>query len=78
MQITQQEYTLLMELVQELDYPPLDPARHVTASMLGEQLGITHRAARDKLDRMRANGELGRERIRLPDNCRWAWGYYKK
>ena len=76
MKITQDDYTLLKELAQELDYPSLDPKRHVTAKMLAGELGITQRAAYDKLEGLRADGVLDREKVRLM-NGRSAWGYYK-
>jgi len=76
MQITPDEYDLLTELAAEYDYPPLDPDKHVTASMLSEEIGITHRGACDRLDRLVVQGKLKRERIRMPNGCR-AWGYYK-
>ena len=77
MEITQKEYSLLKELVQELDYPDVDPQRHVTSTMLAGKLGITKRAARDRLERQRASGNLKREKVRTGEGSRWAWGYYK-
>ena len=76
MMITSEESSLLLELVQEYDYPDFDPDKHVTANMLAEKLSLSHRAAYERLERLRAKGALTRERIRLPGNCR-AWGYYK-
>ena len=76
MDVSKEEYSLLKELAAEFDYPRLDPIRHVTAKMLSEELGITHRAAVDKLEKMRADGRLDREKVRLP-NGRAAWGYFR-
>lgn len=76
MEITQQEYSLLKELVRELDYPDVDPKRHVTSQMLAAELGITKRGALDRLERERAEGNLKREKVRI-ETGRWAWGYYR-
>ena len=77
MQITLKEHDLLKELAAEFDYPPFDEDKHVTASMLSEETGITTRGAIDRLNRMVVEGKLQRERIRMPNGCR-AWGYYRK
>jgi len=76
MKITLEEHSLLRELASEYDYPPFDPAKHVTATMLAEKLGMTIRGARDRLDRLVVDGRLKREYIRMPNGYR-AWGYYK-
>lgn len=76
MKITLEEHNLLHELVSEYDYPAFDPNRHVTATLLAGELGMTVRGARDRLDRMVVDGRLKREYIRMPNGCR-AWGYFK-
>ena len=76
MKITLEEHNLLRELASEFDYPPFDPAKYVTATMLAAELGMTVRGARDKLDRLVVDGRLKRERIRMPSGY-WAWGYSK-
>jgi predicted transcriptional regulator len=77
MKITPEENDLLLELVNQSNYPSFDPCRHVTAMMLADKLNITHRAAYDRLERLRHKGQLQRERVRLPDGHR-VWGYYKE
>ena len=76
MKITSEENDLLLELVNQSNYPNIDPDKHVTAMMLAEKLNVTHRAAYDRLERLRHKGQLQRERVRLPDGHR-SWGYYK-
>ena len=76
MNITHEESELLQELVAEFDYPDFDPTKHVTASMLSKQTGVTHRAASDRLERLFHKGKLKRERVRVAGGYR-AWGYYK-
>jgi len=76
MKITLEEHNLLRELAAEFDYPPFDEGKHVTASMLAEEIGITHRAASERLDKLVGEGVLERERIRMGNGHR-AWGYYK-
>jgi hypothetical protein len=76
MEITQQEYSLLKELVREFDYPDVDPKRHVTSEMLAVELGITKRGALERLERERAEGNLKREKVRIENN-HIAWGYYR-
>ena len=76
MKITLEEHSLLRELASEYDYPDFDPDRHVTATMLSRELGMTIRGARDRLDRLVVEGRLKREYIRMPNGYR-AWGYHK-
>ena len=76
MKITPEEYDLLTEIISEYDYPEFGPEKHVTAMMLAEKIGITHRAASERLDGMVRDGILKRERIRMKTGHR-AWGYYK-
>ena len=76
MKISHEESDLLQELVSEFDYPDFDIKKHVTAAMLSKQMGITHRAASDRLERLFHKGKLKRERVRVAGGYR-AWGYYK-
>jgi DNA-binding Lrp family transcriptional regulator len=77
LKITPEEYDLLTEIVAEFDYPGFDPKKHITANMLAKKVGITHRAAIDRLDKLVRDGKLKRERIRM-DGGQRAWGYYKE
>jgi len=76
MKISPEDSDLLQDLVREYDYPDFDPKKHVISSMFAEQLGITQRAAFDRLERLHHSGKLMREGVRLPGGQR-AWGYYK-
>lgn len=75
MQISAEENELLKELIEQYDYPSFDPSRHVTAMMLGKQLGITDRTARYRLEKLRAEGSVDREKVRLDDGS-VVYGYF--
>jgi predicted transcriptional regulator len=77
MKITPEENKLLRELIEQYDYPCLDPEKHVTAEVLGKQLNITHRAALYRLERLRDQGRLDREKVRLDDG-KIVYGYFNK
>jgi predicted ArsR family transcriptional regulator len=76
MKVSQEEYDLLTELAEQYDYPDLDPDKHVTANMLADKLGVSHRAAWGRLEKSYKSGDLERERVRLPNGNR-AWGYFR-
>lgn len=75
MKITPDEYNLLADLVAELSIPDYDPNKHVTAKALAKSLGVSHRRAYERLERMVDEGKLKKEWVRV-GKCR-AWGYYK-
>ena len=75
MQITIEENELLRELVDQYDYPYIDPAKHVTAEVLAKQLDINTRTALYRLEKLRNKGRLDREKVRLDDG-KIVYGYF--
>ena len=76
MQITQEEYGLLQKLVADIGVPILDPQKHVTAKMLSDQTGLGTRRCLDILNEKMDNGELQREKVRLPNGVA-CYGFYE-
>ena len=64
MQVTREEYSLLERLAKEMEYPCLDPEKHVTAKMLSDATGLGIKRCLDILNEKLAKGELKREWVR--------------
>lgn len=64
MMVTEAE-RLLAEIAAEFG-EPFDPEYEFTATMLAAQVGITATGARDRLERMVADGKLTRRTARRP------------
>jgi predicted ArsR family transcriptional regulator len=77
MEITQEENALLKQLIEEYDYPQFDASKHVTAKLLGEKLGVNTRTALYKLEKLRAEGEASREKVKMDDGT-VVYGYFIK
>lgn len=75
MQISKEENRLLKELADKYDYPPFDKYKHVTSRILADELGLTIRAAQYRLEALRAEGRLVREKVRMPDGY-IIYGYF--
>jgi len=75
MKITPEENDLLLQLVKECMIPDIDLHKHVTPQMLADALGISSKAAREKLEARIKSGELGKEKVKTITG-KWAYGYF--